>query len=355
MPMPASALPSDQVISQLGEVCSDRGLDDLARRLAELQAWIAADMARFEDDLAAVERGASVVHRSAHHLLDLGGKHLRPMCVALAARLGDGFGPAARQLAVAVELIHSATLLHDDVIDLGETRGGAQAARLVYGNAASIFAGDWLLVQALQRVRRAGLPGLLDRSLTTIDEMIRAEAVQLANRGQVNANRAAYFHVVEGKTAALFRWAMVAGGSAGGLDDEACSALERFGLHLGVAFQTVDDLLDYAGNTALTGKALFTDLREGKMTYPLILAVERDPTLVPVLERLLAVPETDPPPDALHRRVLDALVATGSMDDCLQLAQNRAAEAVACLSGLPPGAGRDALVTVAQATVHRES
>lgn len=355
MTMTASALPSTQVIAQLGAVCSGRGLHDLATRLADLHAWIAADMRDFEAGLAAVERGPSVVQRSAHHLLDLGGKHLRPMCVALAARLGDGFGPSARDLAVAVELIHSATLLHDDVIDLGETRRGAPVARLVYGNAASIFAGDWLLVQSLQRVQRAGIPGLLERTLTTIDEMIRAEAVQLANRGSVNANRADYFHVVEGKTAALFRWAMFAGARAGGLDDDACRALERFGLHLGVAFQTVDDLLDYSGNTELTGKELFTDLREGKMTYPLILAVERDPALAPILEEILAGPVGEPPPAPLRRRVLEALVTTGSMDDCQQLARERAAEAVACLSGLRAGPGRDALVTVAEATVHRES
>jgi len=355
MPMPASALPSHQVIAQLGEVCSDRGLHDLAARLTDLHTWIAADMKGFESELGAVERGASVVHRSAHHLLELGGKHLRPMCVALAAKLGDGFGPEARALAVAVELIHCATLLHDDVIDLGENRRGAPAARLVYGNAASIFAGDWLLVQALQRVQRAGLSGLLDRTLATIDEMIRAEAVQLANRGRLNTDRADYFHVVEGKTAALFRWAMFAGARAGGLDRDDCRALERFGMHLGVAFQMVDDLLDFGGDTKLTGKALFTDLREGKMTYPLILAVEREPSLAPILKQIVDGPEGEPAPDSLRRRVLDTLIATGAMRDCQDLARERASEAIACLSHLPAGGGRDALVTVAEATVHRES
>jgi octaprenyl-diphosphate synthase len=350
----ATAVSSTSVIAQLGDVCAGRGLSDLASRLEHLRDWVTRDLCDFEAELGAVERGASVVHKSAHHLLDLGGKHLRPMCVALAARLGRGFGPAARDLAVAVELIHSATLLHDDVIDLGETRRGAPAARTVYGNAASIFAGDWLLVQALKRVRRCQLPGMLDRALDTIDEMIQAEAVQLENRGRINASRDDYFRIVEGKTAALFRWALYGGGRAGALDEDLCGALEHYGMHLGVAFQTIDDVLDFTGDSQVTGKTLFTDLREGKMTYPLIVAVERDPALVSVLEQLIAGPVDQTAPEALQARVSSAVVESGGIDECLALARRRAGAAIAFLAPLPLGPVVDALVTVAEATVHRE-
>jgi octaprenyl-diphosphate synthase len=96
------------------------------------------------------------VQAAAHHLLDLGGKHLRPMCVALAAKCGAGFGPSARQLAIAVELVHTATLLHDDVVDVADTPPRSADGRTIYGNAAAIFAGDWLLVEALRRIRGAG-------------------------------------------------------------------------------------------------------------------------------------------------------------------------------------------------------
>ena len=170
-----------------------------------------ADLAAFETELAAIPRGARVVHAAAHHLLDLRGKHLRPLCVALASRFGDGFTDQARALAVAVELVHSATLLHDDVVDVAERRRGEPAACVVYGNAASIFAGDWLLVAALRRIAAAGVDGLLDRMLAVIDEMIVAESIQLERRGNVTGSRDDYFAIVEGKTAALFRWAMVAG------------------------------------------------------------------------------------------------------------------------------------------------
>ncbi|MBZ0234996.1 MAG: polyprenyl synthetase family protein, partial [Deltaproteobacteria bacterium] len=298
----APAVRSPHPVGQLSTVVGTQGLFDLAARLADLDRWIGAELRDFERDLATVPRGVRAVQAAAHHLLDLGGKHLRPMCVALAAKVGSGFGERARQLAVAVELVHTATLLHDDVVDIAETRRGEPTARTIYGNAASIFAGDWLLVDALRRVRGTGYGDLLDEMLAIIEEMILAESLQLERRGQVNGPRersqrfrtdrsgdlagpidhrdsppgspfADYFRVAEGKTAALFRWAMRAGARAGECSPEVARGLERFGLDLGVAFQIVDDCLDFAGDAAVTGKALYTDLREGKLTYPVLLGL----------------------------------------------------------------------------------
>ena len=135
------------VLNRLAHVSEAHGALALGDRLASLDRWVRADLVDLEAELAAIPRGERVVHLAAHHLLDRGGKHLRPLCVALASRFGDGFSPRARSLAVAVELVHSATLLHDDVIDVADRRRGEPAARIVYGNAASIFAGDWLLVE----------------------------------------------------------------------------------------------------------------------------------------------------------------------------------------------------------------
>jgi octaprenyl-diphosphate synthase len=240
---------SRAVLDRLAHVSTARGAPSLGDRLATLDRWVRADLIAFEAELSTIPRGTRVVHAAAHHLLDLRGKHLRPLCVALASRFGDGFTDQARALAVAVELIHSATLLHDDVVDVAERRRGEPAACVVYGNAASIFAGDWLLVAALRRIAAAGVDGLLDRMLGVIDEMITAESVQLERRGNVTGTRDDYFAIVEGKTAALFRWAMIAGARVARLTAAAEAALERFGLHLGVAFQAVDDELDYADGT----------------------------------------------------------------------------------------------------------
>lgn len=351
----ASSPASAQLIEQLGHLCQDRGLPDLATRLIDLQSWIDRDLGDFESELETVPRGPRAVQKAALHLLDLGGKHLRPMCVALAAKLGSGFGEAARQLALAVELVHTATLLHDDVVDVGDTRRGAQAARSIYGNAASVFAGDWLLIEALRRIRRAAVPGLLDLMLGIIEEMILAESRQLELRGDVRADMEHYFYVVEGKTAALFRWAVVAGGRAGGLDDQACALLERYGNHLGVAFQAVDDCLDF-GDPTLTGKALFTDLREGKVTYPLIVAMQRDEALRPLLaETLAAAGDGETPlPSTVSRTVMASLERTGALHECRTLALDHASRAITCLDPLPDGPSKTALITVAEATVYRD-
>jgi octaprenyl-diphosphate synthase len=346
---------STAVLSSLKNVCDAQGLGNLAAHLADMSELVRWDMRDLEEALETVPGGESAVQSSAHHLLSQGGKRLRPMCVALASRVGSGFSPASRELGVAVELVHCATLLHDDVVDVGDQRRGAPSARTLYGNAASIFAGDWLLVEALRRVRAVEVPGALERLLDIIEEMIFAESIQLENRGRIDARRESYFKVVEGKTAALFRWAMFAGGRAGGLDAEACAALERFGTHLGVAFQLVDDLLDYAGDESVTGKALFIDLREGKMTYPLIVAREREPSVTALLEEIVALPVDAPAPTEKKRALLDVLERTQSLDDCRALALSHADEAAAALTSLPDSRAKRALLTVARATVHRQS
>ena len=340
---------SRAVLDRLAHVSAARGVPSLSERLASLDRWVRADLVAFEAEVAALPRGARVVHSAAHHLLDLRGKHLRPLCVALASRFGEGFTERARGLAVAVELIHSATLLHDDVVDVAERRRGEPAACVVYGNAASIFAGDWLLVAALRRIAAAGVEGLLDRMLGVIDEMIVAESIQLERRGNVTGTREDYFAIIEGKTAALFRWAMIAGARVAKLPPAAEAALERFGLHLGVAFQAVDDELDFADGT---GKDPLADLREGKITYPLVVAIERDAALHARLVALLAEPQ--PRRDELAA-IAATVRATGALGATRALAEEHVERARAVLDALPAGPPRDALVTVALASLERTS
>ena len=343
-----SSAASPHVLDRLASVSGVRGALDIGERLASLGRWVRADLIEFEAELATLPRGARVVQEAAHHLLDLRGKHLRPLCVAIASRFGEGFTERARGLAVAVELVHTATLLHDDVVDLAERRRGAPAACVVYGNAASIFAGDWLLVAALRRIAAAGVDGLLDRMLVVIDEMILAESVQLERRGRVAADRAEYFHIVEGKTAALFRWAMIAGARVAGLDAAGEAALERYGLHLGVAFQAVDDELDFANDT---GKDPLADLREGKMTFPLVVALERDPSL---RERIGEALEAGAQAAELAA-IATAVRATGALAVTRGLAEEHAERALLALEPLPAGPARDALATVALASLERTS
>ena len=338
-----------RVLDRLSQVSALRGVPTLAERLVALDRFVRTDLNAFSQELDVLPRGARAIHKAAHHLLDLRGKHLRPLCVALASRFGAGFTEPARALAVAVELVHSATLLHDDVVDLAERRRGQPAACTVYGNAASIFAGDWLLIAALRKIRESGVD-VLDKMLTVIDEMIAAESVQLERRGKITGAREDYFAIVEGKTAALFRWAMVAGARAAELSPAAETALERYGLHLGVAFQAVDDELDYA--TSGTGKDALADLREGKVTFPLVVALARDASLRPRLEELMAE-------DAVSGDTLAAIAnqvrACGALTATRALAEEHVQRALAVLEELPAGPARESLVTVALASLERTS
>jgi octaprenyl-diphosphate synthase len=351
--MAAQVIPQDPhdrtVLNRLEAVVRDVPVDEMAAKLADLRLFLDDDLRQVDEAIRLIDRRDTPLHKSAGHLLDLGGKRLRPTCVALASRVGRGFGPEAREVAVAVELIHSATLLHDDVVDNGDLRRGAPTARVLYGNAASIFAGDWLLVDALQRVAKVGLAGQLDHMLAVLKEMLDAEALQLQNRGSLRGSVEDYFRVVEGKTASLFRWGLRSGGQAGGATPAQCEALERFGGALGVAFQVVDDVLDVAGDGAQIGKSLFADLREGKATYPLLVAVQRDARLGEQIEAALRENAIESIEGEVSRRIR----ATGAVEASRELAAKLSGEALDSLKTLPASPVRDALEQVAVAMLHR--
>ena len=343
--------PPSDVFKSLEGVCHDSGLGALAGRLGELRPWLEGDLVEVEQQLRTMLFGETPAEQSARHLIQMPGKRLRPLCVALAAHMGAGFGREARELAVAVELVHNATLLHDDVVDLGDLRRGAPAARSIYGNAASIFGGDWLLVEALCRVERAAVPGVLEKMLLVIKEMVIAESNQLAARGRLSLDREAYFAIVRGKTASLFRWAMFAGARAGHVSEAQASSLARYGEKLGMAFQVIDDLLDVVGDPTETGKSALADLREGKMTYPLLLAVELDPSLRGALERASEAGELGLAP--IERRVARAMEDGRVEAGAREFAERLIREAIDELSELSDCPAKTALASVAIATLGR--
>jgi octaprenyl-diphosphate synthase len=345
-----------EILSRLQSLCGDNALPSLEAKLADLASFVGGDLAPIDEALRLVS-GERAAHEGAAHLLSLGGKRLRPICVALAAKLGSGFDERALSVSVAVELVHAATLLHDDVIDMADTRRGKPTARAIWGNSVSIYAGDWLLIEALRRVSAVGVPDLLTTLFDVIDEMIVSESLQLESRGKLDVDRTRWHRVAEGKTAALFRWGMRAGGRVAGLGDDEVAALERYGTHLGIAFQAVDDVLDFGGDPERTGKALFTDLREGKATYPLILAVEREPGSAAMLRALVEASEEDleGAMGSRHSEVLALLERTRAREDARAFADEHAEMAIAALERWSGGRAIEALTTVARAAVARRA
>ncbi|MEZ5856772.1 MAG: polyprenyl synthetase family protein [Hyphomicrobiaceae bacterium] len=217
----------------------------------------------------------SLIPTLAHHLIDSGGKRLRPMLTIAAAKMVGCEGQAHVTMAAAVEFMHTATLLHDDVVDESDVRRGKPSARKVWGNQASVLVGDFLLGQAFRMMVDVGsLPGLriLSHAAAVIAE---GEVMQLAAAKNMATTEDEYLAIVNAKTAALFSAAAEVGPALAGRPVEEQAALKSYGRNLGIAFQLVDDALDYAGDSESLGKSVGDDFREGKITLPVILAYRR--------------------------------------------------------------------------------
>jgi octaprenyl-diphosphate synthase len=219
------------------------------------------------------------VSEVALHLVTAGGKRVRPRVVVEASKVGGRRLADVIELATAAELVHNASLLHDDVIDEAPLRRGRPSARTVWGNAHSVLAGDHLMASALEILESVDVPGVLRSMLRTMRRQVDAEVIQLAHRGKLLASRDLYDQVIRGKTASLFSWCADAGARAGGADEAICAALARYGEEVGVAFQVYDDLLDLEGTVEELGKSLFSDIAQGVATLPVVIAAEYRPEL----------------------------------------------------------------------------
>jgi len=236
-----------------------------------------------EDDLKAVneeilDRMASEVElipELADYLISSGGKRLRPMLTLAAAKLCAYDGSNHISLAAAVEFIHTATLLHDDVVDGSDLRRGKKAANLVYGNQASVLVGDFLFSRSFQLMVTSGHLRVLDILSNAAAVIAEGEVLQLATANNTATTEDTYLQVIQAKTAALFAAATQVGAVIAERSDAEEEALESYGRNLGIAFQLVDDALDYSGNQAKLGKSVGDDFREGKITLPVVLAFRR--------------------------------------------------------------------------------
>lgn len=246
-----------------------------ASPIDRMQALLADDLTAVETILTAESASpVAMIPDLSGYIVAAGGKRLRPMVTLAAAHAVGGANEATHALSAAVEFIHTATLLHDDVIDESDLRRGKPAAKAVWGNSASILVGDFLFAQAFTLMVRTGsldILGILSRASTIIAE---GEVHQLAAQGRLDLPTEEYLTIIEAKTAALFEAAARAGAlSAGGA--EHADALAHYGKNLGLAFQIVDDALDYGGTTAVIGKSVGDDFREGKVTLPVVIARRR--------------------------------------------------------------------------------
>ncbi len=287
----------------------------------------------------------------ASYLIDAGGKRIRPMVTLAAARMFGGGGDAARKLAAAVEFIHTATLLHDDVVDQSDLRRGKKAANRVWGNPASVLVGDFLFAKSFTLMVEAGdlaTLGVLSEAASIIAE---GEVMQLAAANDADATIHRYLAIIDAKTAALFAAAARVGAMAAGRPGPPADALAAYGRNLGLAFQLVDDALDYGGRAAVMGKNAGDDFREGKLTLPVAFAREAEDEDERVFWRRVMGAGGQTEGD--FERALAILRRRNAIGRTLDAAQTYANAARAALRDAPDNAYRAALLELADFVVAR--
>lgn len=211
-----------------------------------------------------------LVESIGHYIVDAGGKRIRPLLVLLMARAVGDIGPSHHQFSAVIEFIHTATLLHDDVVDVSTLRRGRETANAKWGNAPSVLVGDFIYSRAFQLMVRMGNLDIMRLMADTTNLVAEGEVLQLENAGNPDTTESTYFEVIKRKTAALFQAATEGAALLSGLEPDAVNACRAYGYHLGMAFQLIDDVLDYGGQAEQMGKHIGDDLAEGKPTLPLI-------------------------------------------------------------------------------------
>lgn len=311
---------------------------------------IAADM----DAVNAVIRRklhseVSLVNQIAEYIISAGGKRLRPVLVLLVANAYSYKGTAHHELAAVVEFIHTATLLHDDVVDESSLRRGRATANALFGNAASVLVGDFLYSRAFQMMADLANMRVMKILSEATNVIAEGEVLQLLNMHDPDVSQERYLQVIRSKTAKLFEAAAELGALVAGATEPQIAAAGEYGRSLGTAFQLIDDVLDYAGDAAEIGKNVGDDLREGKPTLPLIYLMENGTPEQRQLVRTCIEQGDEQHFDA----VLAAVTSSGALDFTRRQAEIAAERAAEAIAGLPESEYKDSLLQLAHFSVNR--
>ncbi len=319
--------------------------------LAPINACVADDMAAVDRVIRlSLHSEVVLVRQVADYIIHSGGKRLRPALVLLSA---GAFGHITEQqhtLAAVVEFIHTATLLHDDVVDESSLRRGRETANSLFGNAASVLVGDFVYSRAFQMMVGVGNMQVMQILAEATNIIAEGEVLQLLNCNDASISEADYLKVIHYKTAKLFEAATRLGALTAGASAQDQQALADYGMHLGTAFQLIDDVLDLSGDPDEIGKNLGDDLAEGKPTLPLLYVIQHGNSVQRELVR-----------NAIEQggleqltAVLQAVQETGALAHARAVAQKEAEQACACIQHLPASAYRDAMLQLAEFAVSRD-
>jgi len=296
-----------------------------------------------------LESQIALIKQLGQHLIHSGGKRLRPLLVLLSAKAFNYQGQSHINLAAVIELVHTATLLHDDVVDTSELRRGKRTANAVWGNAASILVGDFLYSRSFQLMIRADNMRVLQSLATATNVIAEGEILQLLNCKNPDTDEETCMKVIRAKTGTLFATATEIGALLAQRSEQEIKAMYEYGMHLGIAFQLVDDALDYQSDSEIMGKNRGDDLAEGKLTIPLLHTLKHGS-----LEEINIIRDAIHHADSAEKeRIFAAIESTGAIAYTYQLAQQHIKTAIDFLNGIPQSPYRDALTTLAEFVVAR--
>lgn len=291
----------------------------------------------------------ALVNQIADYIISAGGKRIRPVLVLLVANAYGYKGTDHHQLAAVVEFIHTATLLHDDVVDESSMRRGRQTANALFGNAASVLVGDFLYSRAFQMMVSVGDIRVMEILADATNVIAEGEVLQLLNMHDPDVSEERYTQVIRSKTAKLFEAAGQLGALIAGADETQIEAAAEYGRSLGTAFQLIDDVLDYSGQAEDIGKNVGDDLREGKATLPLIYLMEHGTPEQRELVRT-CIENGD---EQHFDTVLHAVTTSGALDYTRSKAEEASATATAAIAGMPDNVFKDALLKLSAFAVNR--
>lgn len=298
-----------------------------------------------------IDSDVGLVEDIGQYLIEAGGKRLRPLLVLLVANAFNYSGNHHHTLAAIIEFIHSATLLHDDVVDMSDMRRGRLTANAKWGNAPSVLVGDFLYSRAFQMMVAIGDMDIMKTLADTTNTISEGEVQQLINAKQPDISEAAYLDVIHKKTAILFEAACKTASLLSETTDAQAQQITAYGYHLGIAFQLIDDALDYTGNAEELGKNIGDDLAEGKPTLPLIYAMKHSNE-----NDCQIIADSIREGDATQlNRIVDIINASGALDYTLNLAKDHANKAIATLDILAESPHKQAMINLAEFSVARST
>ena len=322
------------------------------KNFSEIQSLMKSDMEKTDNILIdRLNSNVDLINQMSHYIIDSGGKRIRPLLLLLCARATNYGDTEHHAMAVVIELIHTATLLHDDVVDESTTRRNQGTANELWGNAPSVLVGDFLYSRAFEILVEPNSMSIMRILSKATNQIAEGEVLQLLNIRNANVSQTKYFNVIEQKTARLFEAACKIGALLSDSSEKTINSLGDFGLHLGIAFQIIDDAIDYESNSTTMGKEVGDDLSEGKITLPMIYALEKTSGSENKILR-----DAIKTADASNiDKIINILCSVNAFEFTRKIAENESQKALKSLKNIPDSEYRSALKLLCELSLNRTS